>query len=149
LRKSLFPGAAALLAAAAPSLAATADDLAWMTGEWTAEHDGSWTEERWSSAQGGMLLGTSRTVAGGKVREFEFLRVQPDKDGALAYIAQPGGATPTTFRLAQHDAASATFENPAHDFPQRIRYVRDGTALTATISMLDGSKAINWTLTRR
>lgn len=146
--KSLLPGAAALLAAAAPP-PATADDLGWMAGEWTAEHDGSWTEERWSSPRGGVLLGTSRTVKGGAVREFEFLRLQPQQDGTLAYVAQPGGAPPVFFPLVRHGAFSATFENPTHDYPQRISYAREGASLTATISSIDGSKAISWTLTRR
>ena len=37
------------------------------------------------------------------------------------------------FRLVRHDAASAIFENPAHDYPQRIVYTREGDTLTAEV----------------
>ena len=54
-----------------------------------------------------------------------------------------------TFALVRHDGTSATFENAAHDYPQRIAYARDGDTLTATISAIDGSKARRWTYRRR
>lgn len=36
------------------------------------------------------------------------------------------------------------FANPAHDYPQRIRYWREGNRLKARISLMDGSKAEDW-----
>lgn len=139
--------AAALLIAAAP--AAKVDDLAWMAGSWSVETDGRWTEEYWTIPRGGVMLGASRSGRGETLREFEFLRVQAGKDGLLACIAQPGGGAPVAFSLAAHDAMSATFENPAHDYPQRIRYAREGDVMTATISAIDGSKARSWVYRRR
>ena len=56
---------------------------------------------------------------------------------------------PVGFRLVASDGTSATFENPAHDFPQRIQYRRDGDRLVATISARDGSNAMSWTYRRR
>ena len=142
---------ALLLAAAAP--AATVDDLGWMAGSWIEEGSedsgGRWTEEYWTVPRGGVMLGASRSGRDGTLREFEYLRVQVDANGAISYIAQPGGAAPVAFRLAQHDGASATFENAAHDYPQRITYAREGDTLTATISLIDGSKARRWVYTRR
>ena len=139
--------AAAMLVAASP--AATVDDLAWMAGQWSREEGERWTEESWTSPRGGVMLGYSRSGRGESLREFEFLRLQVGEDGVVAYIAQPGGAPPVAFRLVQHDAASATFENAAHDYPQRIRYVREGERLTATISKIDGSGARSWVYMRR
>ncbi|UKK83314.1 DUF6265 family protein [Sphingopyxis sp. BSN-002] len=145
--KILLAGLSALLlAAAAP---AKIDALAWMAGSWVQEKEGRWTEEYWTVPRGGAMLGASRSGRADALREFEFLRIQPGKDGTLAYIAQPGGGAPVEFRLAQHDVTSATFENPAHDYPQRIRYARDGDVMTATISAIDGSKAMSWVYTRR
>ena len=68
---------------------------------------------------------------------------------ALAYLAQPQGRAPVAFPLAKRDAMSVTFENAAHDYPQRIAYARSGDTLTATISKIDGSKARSWTYRRR
>jgi hypothetical protein len=40
------------------------------------------------------------------------------------------------------------FEDRSHDYPQRVRYWRDGEALLAEISMLDGTKAMRWRFRR-
>jgi hypothetical protein len=140
-------GLAALLAAASP--AATVDDLGWLAGQWASEADGRWTEESWTAPRGGVMLGVSRSGRGDALREYEFIRIAAGDDGALAYIAQPQGGAPVVFALVWHDGNSATFENAAHDYPQRIAYARDGDTLTATISAIDGSKARRWTYRRR
>jgi hypothetical protein len=138
---------AVLLGAATP--AATLDDLGWLAGDWTQESDGRWTEESWTAPRGGVMLGHSRSGRGEAVREWEFLRLQADSAGRLAYIAQPGGKAPVRFALVDHGPARAIFENADHDYPQRIAYVRDGDRLTATISLIDGTRAISWTYKRR
>ena len=135
-----------LLGASEPASVA---DLDWMAGAWSREDGARWTEESWTSPRGGVMLGHSRSGAGDRLREFEYLRVQAGEDGVPVYIAQPGGQAPTLFKLVARDAASATFENAAHDYPQRIRYVRDGDVMTATISLIDGSKAVSWVYKRR
>ncbi len=140
--------ALALMGQAAPS--AGVDDLAWMSGRWESREGERWTEENWSEPRAGMMMGFSRSGRGETLREFEFIRLQTGEDGIVAYLAQPGGRAPATaFRLTQYDASSATFENPVHDFPQRIRYQRSGETLTATISAIDGSNAMSWTFRRR
>ena len=65
---------------------------------------------------------------------FEFLRIV-ERDGGLIYIAQPEGRPPTEFPLTAITTDSATFENPAHDFPKMIRYAKraDGS-LEARVS---------------
>jgi len=136
-----------LLVAASP--AATVDDLGWLAGDWVSEADGRWTEESWAAPRGGMMIGYSRAGRGDVLREFEFIRIARGDDGALAYVAMPQGGAPVTFRLVRHDAASATFENAAHDYPQRIEYARSGDTLTATISKIDGSKPRRWSYRRR
>ena len=88
-------------------------------------------------AAGGALLGTSRTVSGGRMVAFEFLRIV-EKGGQLLYVAQPGGATPTEFILVELDETRAVFEDPFHDFPQRIEYERADDQLVAEISFIDG-----------
>lgn len=115
---------------------ATMADVAWFTGVWSGTSaSGRTTEERWLPASGGQMLATSRTLlASGSAVAFEFLCVT-ERDGGLVYTAMPNAAAPTEFVLTKIDADSATFENPAHDFPKMIRYVRkpDGT-MEATIS---------------
>jgi hypothetical protein len=135
------------------SIAATAParvgDLAWLAGDWVSEDGGRWTEESWTAPRGGVMLGHSRSGRGDSLREFEFLRIAAGEDGVPAYLAQPQGGAAVAFRLVRHDTTSVTFENEAHDYPQRIAYARTGDTLTATISAIDGSKPRSWTYRRR
>lgn len=148
--KNVLGAALALLLTGQGPAPARVDDLAWMAGRWEmAGEGGRWTEEMWSAPRGGLMLGASRSGRSDSVREFEFLRLQAGEDGVPVYLAQPGGRPPVPFRLVAQDGTSATFENPGHDYPQRIRYVRSGEAMTATISRLDGSNAMSWTFQRR
>jgi len=66
------------------------------------------------------MLGVNRT-AQGESGSFEFLRIAIDGE-RLAYFASPGGKAPTAFHLAELDGKHVVFENPEHDFPQRILY---------------------------
>ncbi|KTE05646.1 DUF6265 family protein [Sphingopyxis sp. H115] len=128
-------------------------DLGWLTGDWVSEADGRWTEESWTAPRGGVMLGHSRSGRGEELREYEFIRIVAGEDGTISYIAMPQGGAPVAFRLVRQANAQggtrATFENPTHDYPQRIAYVRDGDTLTATISAIDGSKPRRWTYLRR
>jgi hypothetical protein len=104
--------------------------LAWMAGDWQADRGQATVDEHWTRPAGGTMLGTSRTVAGRRTVEFEFLRIEQRADG-IFYVAQPGGRPPTDFRLVRLEKQRVVFENLQHDFPQRIIYERraDGSLL--------------------
>ncbi len=147
MRSGLSAFFSVFLVAAAPG-AATVDDLAWMSGRWESVSGERWVEESWSAPRGGAMFAISRTGSGGTLREFEFIRLQADQDGRLVYQASPNGRSSVAFTLNAMSATSVTFLNPDHDFPQRIRYERDGDILRATISAADGSNAMSWTFRR-
>ena len=123
--------------------------VAWIAGNWSGEDGGASLDERWTEPAGGAMLATSRTLAGNRMVEFEFLRIV-ERDGGLVYVAQPGGRPPTDFVATSVDADSVTFENPAHDYPKIIRYARraDG-GLDATISGAGGARAKTYSFRRR
>lgn len=125
---------------------ATIDDVAWIAGAWSSEGS-STTQERWLEPAGGAMLGTSRTIAGGRMVAFEFLRIV-ERDGSLVYVAQPGGNPPTAFVLTALDGQVATFENPEHDYPKLIRYTRTGDALVAEISDANGARPMRFSFRR-
>lgn len=137
-----------LAAMLALQAAASVGDLGWLSGRWEATEPGRWTEESWSAPRAGVLLGYSRSGRGETAREFEHLRIQAGEDGIPVYWASPGGRVAVGFRLVSAGATEVVFENPDHDFPQRIRYRRDGDALVATISAIDGANAMSWTYRR-
>ena len=145
--KKMFGAAMALLLGAEAAPHAQVADLGWMSGHWQSA-DGA-TEEDWTAPRAGLMLGTSRTIQAGVAREYEFLRLQAGPDGVPVYWASPNGIAPVPFRLTRSGPSSATFDNPGHDYPQRISYRRDGEALVATISAIDDSHAMTWIYRRR
>ena len=73
--------------------------------------------------QGGLMLGTSRTVRAGRAVEYEFSRITITGD-SMAFHAQPSGQTPATFVATVRAADSVVFANPLHDFPKAVVYKR-------------------------
>jgi hypothetical protein len=111
-----------------------ADSLSWFEGHWCAESDGEWVHEFWTTDRGGMRLGLSRTLRGERTTAFEFLRIVIE-NGMPVYIAQPNGGTPVRFTRSASGPGSITFENRAHDFPQRVEYrIAGKDRLRATIA---------------
>ncbi|MCL4212448.1 MAG: hypothetical protein KJZ74_00910 [Gemmatimonadales bacterium] len=111
--------------------AVSADPIAsaaWLAGCWELRTDRRSVLEVWMPAEGGMMLGSSRTVAGGVARQYEHLRLHADGE-RLVYTAIPSGQREAAFTspaAAPLRADSLVFENPAHDFPQRLVYRRLG-----------------------
>src|SRR5262249_22118700 len=134
--------------AARPAKAAIAT-VAWLAGTWVSSTARETVEEHWTAPGGGAMLAVSRTIAGGKLTEFEFLRIV-GRGGGLVDIAQPNGRPPTEFAMTRIEAQSVTFENPQHDFPKMIRYEKrsDGT-LVASIGGAKGARPISWVFVRK
>lgn len=84
------------------------------------------------SPAGSVMTGMNRTVRNDGRTAFEFLRITATENG-LVYIASPGGSPGTEFPLKEAGRHTVTFENPTHDFPQRIIYTRRDNTLTGRI----------------
>lgn len=108
------------------------DELAWLAGHWQGSADGVVTEELWLAPAGGLMLGLHREVAPGRPAAFEYLRIEVRGLGPV-YVASPGGGAATEFPMVASGPMEAVFENPGHDFPQRIIYRREGDTLIARI----------------
>lgn len=106
------------------------DGLMWLAGHWRGGSGGVVSEEAWLAPKGGVMVGVHRDARPGKRAFFEYLRIEARDDGAV-YVASPMGRGTTEFPLVELDGTSAVFENPGHDFPQRIAYSRSGNTLTA------------------
>ena len=123
--KSIHVSALLLLAATPPTAPQPrpTDGLAWLAGCWQRRAGPSIVEEQWMVPRGGVLLGASRTVVRDTVREYEVLRIF-ERGDTLVLAAHPSRQAPSEFRAVGPDPTNVTFENPAHDFPQRIIYRR-------------------------
>jgi hypothetical protein len=115
-----------------------------MSGHWRSADGDPVVEEFWTDAAGGLMLGGNRTISSGRAVAFEYLRIEPGPDGGTRYCAQPGGRAATCFDLVEAMQDRARFENPEHDFPQRIEYRREGDTLTATISDMARTQSLDF-----
>jgi hypothetical protein len=110
----------------------TLKDVAWIAGCWNSTRNGRHVAEHWMPPEGGTMMGVSRTTMGEKTTEWEFLIIRRGTQG-LDYVAKPSRQPEATFTASRASANEVIFENPAHDFPKRIIYKRDGDTLTAAI----------------
>jgi hypothetical protein len=138
-------GLAALLAATPLAAADTAALPGWMAGAWEqAGPEGRWADEYWTPPRGGMMIGAARIGKGDALGVFEHTRIVRKADGTLAFFAQPFGRPAAEFPMVAGGERMIEFANPAHDYPQRIRYWHEAGRLKARISLMDGSKAEEW-----
>ena len=143
--------AAALALAVSAAVSAQPDQPAfpaWLAGAWSHADGERWTEEFWTHPRGGIMIGASREGRGETLRSWESIRIVRKADGTLAYVPMPNGGAPVEFALVRQDGTSIEFANPAHDYPQRIRYRREGDTLSAEIALLDGTRAVRWSYSR-
>jgi len=102
----------------------TIQSLAFISGCWeiNAPEKKRLVSEQWMSPVGDAMVGMSRTVRNEKMGAYEFLRIVEDSTG-INYISRPSqNKEDTAFKLVKWATNEATFENPTHDFPQRIIY---------------------------
>lgn len=122
----------------------TASLPAWMTGAWEMKNGERWGDEYWTPPRGGLMIGAARMGRGQRLIEWESTRIGYDEAGKLAYWAMPRGVPATKFTATEQTPTSVTFTNAAHDYPQRVRYWRQGRLLKAEIAMLNGSRAVTF-----
>jgi len=108
------------------------DRAAFLVGCWERSTATRRSVEKWFPARDGVMHGTSQVVTDSGTRELERLRLYQIGD-TLVYEADPVGQALTLFRASEVSATRLVFENPDHDFPQRITYSLAGDSLHARI----------------
>ena len=116
-------------------------DVAWLQGCWELREGDRLVEERWMPPRAGSMLGVGRTTRGSKLVEHEFI-VLTERNGRLAYEAHPSGQAATTFMSQPVSGREVVFEDPTHDFPQRVGYKSTGPGqMLAWVEGTSGGKA--------
>ncbi len=129
---------------------ASLDAVSWMAGYWVGESNGTHMEEVWLPPAGGVMLGLHRDVFSSGRSFFEFLRIEATNEG-LILLASPRGREPTSFWMVEIADQRVWFENPEHDYPQRIGYWMAGDSLYAGISGTDSNgleRSSTWAWTK-
>ncbi len=124
------------------------DQVAWMAGDRLHTAGNQTVHETWIGPAGGMLLGMTLTASGdGRPAAFEYARIAADGAGELVFYAQPSGGPTVAFPISSWDGNRVVFENPQHDFPQRVIYWNKGGGVVgARIEGVIGGEArsIEW-----
>jgi len=115
-------------------------DVAWLQGCWEQRDGDRVVEERWMAPRAGSMLGVGRTTRSEKLVEHEYI-VLTERDGRLAYEAHPSGQATATFMSKPVANREVVFEDPTHDFPQRVGYKSTGPGqLLAWVEGTSGGK---------
>jgi len=113
---------AIILLASMPVAAADISRLEWLAGCWAYDGRDPGSGEYWMPPAGGTMFAVSRTIRDGQTVGFEYLRIAETGEDSLALFASPSGREATQFDLVSLTDSEIVFENPEHDFPQRIIY---------------------------
>jgi hypothetical protein len=110
--------------------------LAWLQGCWEAASPERTIEEQWMSPRGGSMVSMSRTVRGDHLTGHELV-VLRERDAQLVYQAHPSGQPSAEFPVEILSDSMVVFEDPGHDFPQRIGYHR--SAADSLLAWIEGT----------
>ena len=130
----------ALLPATPPSaqqVDARVEQVGWLAGCWETGSPQRLIQEQWTTPRGQTMLGMGRTVRDGRTTEHEFVLLFV-KNGRLAYEAHPSQQPSAVFLSKEATETRAVFENPDHDFPQRVGYERQGP--DGLLAWIEGSQ---------
>jgi len=97
--------------------------VSWLQGCWELSSGQRTVEEQWMAPRGGVMIGMGRTVRGGALVEYESVVIRQQGD-RLAYEAHPSGEPSAVFLSSTLNESTVVFENPQHDFPQKVGYQR-------------------------
>ena len=116
----------------------------WFIGEWGSKSAEGELTERWNKENDSVYHGESYFVVGSKDTVFaEHVRLE-EANGKLAYtVTVPGqnNEKPVRFEMTSGNGNQIIFENPQHDYPNKIIYNKIGNdSLVAEISGIQKGK---------
>ena len=110
----------------------------WLIGNWESTSPDGTLSENWQKVNDSTFNAESYFIKGKDTIHFESIVLSQKGDEALAYIATVKGQNegkPVAFSSTSETDNKLTFENPKHDYPQKITYTKGAkNTLTAEIS---------------
>ena len=111
--------------------------LEWLVGSWEQKLPDGIITETWTKENDSLFSGKSFFIKEKDTIHLESIKLIQKNDD-LFYIPTVSGQNnnePTTFTMTSDAENTFSFENPAHDYPQKITYKKiNDTNLLATIS---------------
>lgn len=111
--------------------------LAWIEGDWIYNSETGTITESWVKDSDSSYSGEGKFMdKSGNVKSSERIKLN-QRDGVLWYvpvISNQNGGNPVYFKQVSVSPTEIIFENPDHDYPQRIIYKKiSDTAMTAIV----------------
>lgn len=108
------------------SLLSYTDSTRWLLGTWVNLTPRGAVYESWTQQADGSLAGKSYAIKGADTLVFETVLLAQEKDAlySIPTVPNQNQGQPVRFKGTLITADHLTFENPEHDFPQRITYTR-------------------------
>ena len=125
----------------------------WLLGTWQNQSAKGILTESWQQLNDSTFVGQSNFVSGGDTISSESIRLEQRKD-TLYYIptvADQNEGKAVVFTLTGLTDSTVTFENPGHDFPQKIayRFQRPDSLIAEVSAAVEGkTKALTFRMRR-
>jgi hypothetical protein len=98
--------------------------FSWLEGKWVGKYDTVPIFEQWKPREGNIMRGRGGVLSGKDTAYSEKINIE-QRGNDLYYIAVVGhNREPAEFKFTGYKNDTAVFENPAHDFPQRVLYYK-------------------------
>ncbi len=116
------------------------DKLKWLIGRWEGLQGHGIYHEEWEFNEESGLTGKAYLIKKGEILNTEKLKIHLS-NGNIFYTAEVShNPSPVSFRLTSYENNIFIFENPEHDFPQKITYEKkeDGSLLAVVEAISNG-----------
>ena len=109
------------------------NDLLWIVDNWVNAGGESVSYEHWNKVNDSLFEGGSETIKNGDTIFAEKLKIIKEGND-IYYVADvKHNPAPVYFKLTEISEGKAVFENPEHDFPQKITYILENGTMQAFI----------------
>ena len=137
------------------------DSFSWLVGSWEMKKkNGTSRLEMWNKYDQNTLKGDGLKVSGTDTTLLEHIELAfIDNDiWYIPTVPDQNNAMPVKFKLVSQDSPTYIFENPQHDFPQRIVYEyqplsmhasQAGDKLSVIVEKMDGTDSIPFQFVRK
>ena len=122
------------------------ESVVWLEGNWITDQSNSssmLTKEQWK-LENQEMKGIGLVIQNGDTTLLENLSLKMIND-TLSYVADvPENVEETIFKLTSYKNDSWKFENPKHNFPKSIGYIKKKDGFEAIVSGGDRSFKLNF-----
>jgi len=100
--------------------------LGWLQGRWELQTDGGLLTETWRQDNDSTMQGASYFTKNDNKDTLHLETIELiERDGVVSYnptVEGQNNGLPVAFRMTSNTGKSVVFENPSHDYPQKITY---------------------------